>query len=208
MHIIMHTYYNILIHTIDPEKKYISQEGFLWLTGHEFTTRVQQPLLTEASYICRISGTSYRLNLQPPALCSCRVSQPLHKRIPHIISQPIDWVRPDSSNQNCKTIFLFAFILTNQKGSITTIQNIRSQPIRIVLFGWVRLCKFGFLICRKMDQLWTREGTFSIKISLPFVSAEHTFGFHGRQCFPSLQTVHLNKVSSLFASQIEDACQH
>lgn len=68
MHIIMHTYYNILIHTIDPEKKYISQEGFLWLTGHEFTTRVQQPLLTEASYICRISGTSYRLNLQPPAL--------------------------------------------------------------------------------------------------------------------------------------------
>lgn len=49
-------------------------------------------------------------------------------------------------------------------------------------------------------------GTSSIKGGLPFVTAEHIFGFCQRLHLPSLQTVHLNKVSPFNAPQTGDSC--
>ena len=100
-------------------------------------------------------------------------------------------LRPALFNQNSTAISSFASLPTNQNSSIMTNPSVQFSPIRTVLFGPIKLCRFGFLICTEMDhQSGTWAGTAFIKVGLLFASVENT-SFHLEAVSLHLQTVYL-----------------
>lgn len=197
---------------MDLEKEYTCQEGVLLVNC------VQNYDWSSAAFVNRslLGILNFREShkLSVPGACTVLLPPEPHpyNRITGIRLSPTGW-ESVPSNQNHTVISLFTYLLTNLSSPIMTNQNRLFWPIMTVPFGPIRLYKFGFLICIKMDKSGTRAGTFpiksglpffSIKIGLPFVSVECIF----RSCVSPVCKLLIWKVSPLSAPQIGGSCWH
>lgn len=154
---------------------------------------------------------SHTLNLGKSHRPSCQVScTKLLKAemtlIKEFLEPFFDSLRLAPFNRNCENYFLFCIYIDKSEG----LHSEESECLKSTNQDsdiWTSLFKFAFLICIKMDQSRTREETFSIKSSFLFVTVECNSSFHQRLYF-WLQTILLNKVSSLSTPQSWEHCWH
>lgn len=158
------------------------KKASLWLTGHKFITRGQQPLLTEASPALCISGKSHRLSFQASWIVLL-LSDMTYMR--ELLVSSFNQCTETCPNQLelCTTVSSFALTLTNQRSSMMTNWSAWSWPIRTVLFESIRTMLFGFLICIKMNQLGIRAGTSLSKVP-SLLTWWSTLWVFIRGCFP------------------------
>lgn len=160
--------------------------------GPNLQSRVQQPLLTEASHA---HCTAEKSQTEVPRLlhCSWMLSQTLIKESLELFFD--QWAEIYPIQLELRSYSLFASSSTNQSGSIRASQDAQFWLTRTVLCGPIKL-QIWFPHLHKNGPIRTRMVILSISL---LVSTRGCYG---------LQTVHLNEVSPFTAPQIGESCWH
>ena len=193
--------------SVDPEKEYTCQKGILvanWAPIHNQSLAAVvyrgplslchslslslPPLCLSHTYTDThthtpwISGKSHRLSCQASCTMFLLFESNFRKEFLGLYFHQWTETCPIQS-EPCSYILICIF--SNQsEWPHNSNQKVQFWPIETVLFEPIKLCKFGLLICIKMDQAVPGWAFSLYKWSLPFVSRAPTFGFFQRPVSP------------------------